>query len=96
MGSLLDGPRDISVAPVKRSYNRGNTLICLADGYPRPVYQWISVATGDNVEGPKLFISDDFDAHAIHYYRCQSTNPQTGANLSLLVNFTISDHNSLG
>jgi len=51
--------RDIHIMPDREKYEVGDTISCIADSNPAPVYEWKKVQGGSTIYGNQLKITDE-------------------------------------
>lgn len=80
----------MSIGPLKTTYDIGDVLNCSSEGNPDPIYKWISLANGFMKEGAQFILDQHLASNTRHLYRCTATNLDSGANISLDMNITLS------
>lgn len=78
-------PQNVSYAPVKSSYEIGDTITCYSDAVPIPTYVWTDLLAQTDYVVQTLTITESMAGPAI--FRCQITNIVGSANI--FVNTTV-------
>src|SRR6218665_3532461 len=75
-----DGPRNLTVEPIRAIYEVGDRLICSADGNPSPTYQWTETGTNRVRDGPILILDETMSLSQILTFKCTATNTLAAEN----------------
>ena len=84
---------DIVISPSRQSYRIGDQLVCSADGFPPPTYQWKNLISGEITNDSILIVSGT--PSQAYVFLCTASN-EIGGNLvyeTKIISFTITDGN---
>lgn len=84
---ISDGPRQMSIHPIKDTYDTYEDITCSADGNPKPIYIWTNMKTRESKPGQQLSVDLKPGSYA---FQCTATN-EIGISFKRIISFRVKE-----